>query len=272
MMKPYEKTGRYNKIFYFKDSPKLVVPKSLIIPNDKETKMLGYGFFKTSNLSTKEIIDSPPSFAPYELCSSRIKNKSLFNSIRSNSIIDWREKDFTGAHAGAGITYVNDRDFLDNPDWEELFDHYDNDINFIHSIRGDYSQRDKMLQFLEKPYGNSTRIIFPATLDEDLLHKINEYKGAAFTAKYEEELFMMIMISKIINERIKLDYFCPADSFGAELVKWNNSSQRVSFKSFMDSKGEWNPNKYLKFNYRLLLSQDPTKITYNELCEEYLVK
>nr|DAL45315.1 MAG TPA_asm: hypothetical protein [Caudoviricetes sp.] len=31
MMKPYEKTGRYNQIFYFKDNPKLKIPKKLII-------------------------------------------------------------------------------------------------------------------------------------------------------------------------------------------------------------------------------------------------
>jgi len=30
-MKPYEKTGRYNKIFYFKDNPRLVIPKKLIL-------------------------------------------------------------------------------------------------------------------------------------------------------------------------------------------------------------------------------------------------
>lgn len=276
MMSPYDKTGRFNKIFYFKDSPRLAVPKGLVIPTDKETKMLGYGFYKTSNLSTKEVIEAPPSFIPYELCSSRIKNKSLFQSIRGNSIIDWREKDFTGARAGASITYVNDRDFLDNPDWEELFEHYDNDINFVHSIRGDHSQKEKMMKFIEKPYGNATRIVFPLTLDADTLAKASEYRGVSFSVNGMSKgldtmgAFMMIMISKVIGVKITLAD-TNKNSFMQELSRWNNGG-RVSFKAFMESKGAWNPSLYINFPYRLLLSQDPTKITYDELCEEYLVK
>ena len=76
-----------------------------------------------------------PSFEPYDLFSNEIRNKELYKSIRANSLIDWREKNFAGARAGAAITYVNDRNFLDEEDWEDLFNHYDNNIDFIHSIR-----------------------------------------------------------------------------------------------------------------------------------------
>ena len=267
MMKPYENTGRFNKIFYFKDSPRLAVPKKLIIPTDKDTKMLGYGFYKTSNLSTQEIIESPPSFMPYDLCPAKIKNKPLYRSIKANSIIDWREKDFTGARAGAGKTYVNDRDFLENPDWEELFDHYDNDIEFVHSVRGD---RDKLLKFIEKPYGASTRVVFPCTLDSDILTKASEYRGVIFEVGSENSmgLFMMIMISKIIDVKINVQTFIN-DPFYSDLIKWNRAD-RISFKEFMGER--WNPNNYLNFPYRILLSQNPQKITYDDLVEEYLVK
>lgn len=267
MMKPYENTGRFNKIFYFKDSPRLAVPKKLIIPTDKDTKMLGYGFYKTSNLSTQEIIESPPSFMPYDLCPAKIKNKPLYRSIKANSIIDWREKDFTGARAGAGKTYVNDRDFLDNPDWEEVFEHYDNDVEFVHTIRG---ERDKLLKFIEKPYGASTRIVFPLSLDVDLMRKASEYRGITFEARQEETmlLFMEIMISKILDIKIPILTFVK-DQFYTDLLNWNKVG-RISFKEFMGER--WNPNNYLNFPYRILLSQNPQKITYDDLVEEYLVK
>lgn len=134
MMKPYEKTGRFNKIFYFKDG-KTKIPNSLTINTDKG-KMIGYGFYGSANLLEDTAL-TPPDFTPYEMNMERVKNKTLFNSIRNNSIIDWREKDFAGVRPGAGITYVNDRDFMDEYDWEEIFDHFDNNINFIHTLYPD---------------------------------------------------------------------------------------------------------------------------------------
>lgn len=110
MMKPYEKTSRYNKVFYFKESPTLMVPKNLIIDSDK-AKYYGYGFLKKSGLSdsTKSV---PPSFFPYEVNSNRIRNKPLFSRIKNNCLIDWRERDFTNYRKGTTTTFINDTDFL----------------------------------------------------------------------------------------------------------------------------------------------------------------
>ena len=269
MMKPYEKTGRFNKIFYFKDNPKLVVPQGLIIPTDKDTRMLGYGFYKSSGLTVQEIIDTPPSFTPYDLCSSRIKNKTLYKSLKGNSIIDWREKDFTGAHAGAGRTYVLDRDFLDEPDWEEVFDHYDNDITFFHTIRS--NDESKIMKFIEKPYCGGTRVEVPVIFDKDKLLELDEYTGITYTAKTEEELFLLIFISKALDIKIKLNPYCARTEFMKNLVSWN-SVGRISFKDYMTNMGKWNQLNYLKFQFRIYLQQDPKKIAYQDIEKECIRK
>lgn len=271
MMKPYELTGRFNKIFYFKDSPKLTVPKKLAIP-DKEVKMLGYGFYKTSGLSTEEIINTPPSFVPYDLCSNRIKNKDLYNSIKSNSLVDWREKDFTGVRNGAGITYVYDRDFLSEPDWEELFDHFDNNIKFLHKIKSDNKyDNSQILKFIEKPYVG-TEIIVHSGFDVDLMKKLDEYKGITYDYQDEMDLFMQIMISKIIGIKINFEFKITNNFFIQHLLRWNNLYGRISFKEYMTEMNVWDSRRFINFPYRILLTQDPKKITYNELAEEYLVK
>lgn len=271
MMKPYELTGRFNKIFYFKDSPKLAVPKKLVIP-DKEVKMLGYGFYKTSGLSTEEIINTPPSFVPYDLCSNRIKNKDLYNSIKSNSLVDWREKDFTGVRNGAGITYIYDRDFLSEPDWEELFDHFDNNIKFLHKIKSDNKyDNSQILKFIEKPYVG-TEIIVHSGFDVDLMKKLDEYKGITYDYQDEMDLFMQIMISKIIGIKISFEFKITNDFFIQHLLRWNNLCDRISFKEYMTEMNIWDSRRFINFPYRILLTQDPKKITYNELAEEYLVK
>lgn len=76
MMSPYEKTGRFNKVLYFKDNPKLPVPKNVIV-NSEKSSFYGYGFYGNSTLmeDTKEYA---PSFVPYDNTLTKIKNISLY--------------------------------------------------------------------------------------------------------------------------------------------------------------------------------------------------
>ena len=267
MMKPYEKTGRYNQIFYFKDNPKLEVPKKLVINQDKG-KFCGFGFYGTSGISSKTM-EFAPSFEPYDLFSNKIKNITLYKSIRNNSIIDWREKNFAGAKGGAAITYVTDRNFLNEEDWEEIFDHYDNNIDFIHSLKVDKSEEDKMFKLLKKPYGNHTRIVVPWQIDKDKLIYLSSCRGVVFNINDAMELTAQILISKILDIKLPMYSTYETDPFILDLIHWNNAG-RISFKEFLGI--NWDPNKYITFPYRLMLQQDPTKITYDELCEEYFVK
>ena len=85
---------------------------------------------------------------------------------------------------------------------------------------------------------------------------------------------MQIFISKVIDIPISFEfkYLDSSDFFLTHLLRWNNLYGRISFKEYMTQMNAWDPGKFMNFPYRLLLQQDPTKITYNELVEEYLVK
>lgn len=60
MMNPYEKVGRYTKIYYFKDNPTLALPQKLKI--SKKGKTLGYGFYGEAGLTNPDVIAAIPSF------------------------------------------------------------------------------------------------------------------------------------------------------------------------------------------------------------------
>ena len=272
MMKPYEKTGRYNQIFYFKDNPRLEVPRKLIVDQDKG-KFCGFGFYGTSGISP-ETMEFAPSFEPYDLFSNEIRNKELYKSIRANSLIDWREKNFAGARAGAAITYVNDRNFLDEEDWEDLFNHYDNNIDFIHAIRArSYDDKD-FIKLTQKPLGTKTRLIAHSGLSKDVFERFKNCRGIEYDYTDTTDLFMQIFISKVIDIPIEIEfkYVDAGDFFRSHLLRWNNLYGRISFKDYMTKMCVWDPSRYMNFPYRLLLQQDPTKITYDELYEEYFVK
>ena len=155
--------------------------------------MIGYGFYGANHL-LDDTAATPPSFTPYSNCSSRIKNKSLYKSIMSNSIIDWREKDFTGIKKGSGITYVNDRDFLLEPDWEDLFNNFSNNISFIHSLRP--QGRDQIKSILSKNYITSKICIPIDQLNIDDIKYCLQMNGAVFdiTNITNEKLFSFIFL------------------------------------------------------------------------------
>lgn len=121
MMRKNEKTERYNKVFYFKSLPTTSLPKNFKIDLDKG-QLLGYGFYKNSGITNPETIKTPPSFTPYELVKDKMKG-NLYKKIRNHSVIDWREKDFTGDKLNDTV-FVNDADYSSEEDWEDLFTYY----------------------------------------------------------------------------------------------------------------------------------------------------
>lgn len=262
MMKPYEKTGRFNKVYYFKDNPNLILPKGVVIDTDK-SKFYGYGFLKESGLSDETKL-VPPSFVPYELLSNKLKNQALFKSIKTNSLIDWREKDFTGFYKGKGITYVNDRDFLDEPDWRDIFKAFDNNIEFVRSIRP--RTYDEAIEYLTLYQGNKSIILPNIYMGEQYKELIKRGK-VDFTYVKDEDLFMYTFAAKVMGVKSPHFYRIPISDFEKDLLSWSN----VGNISFKDWKGaDFNPSLYLNFKYRLLLKQDPTKMTYNDLKANWL--
>lgn len=262
MMKPKEKTGRFNKILYFKDNPKLVVPQAIKF-NDK-CKQYGYGFFKKSNLNDKTK-EYAPSFMPYDLFKEKIKAKQIYHSIKNNNFIDWREKDFTYTFAGKTLTYVNDRDFLDEEDWKELFQHYDNNIEFIHSL---YPHSFEQAADVLSVYMGKQYIYLPFfSCDEDIIRKFSKHFNVCFKVENEEELILTTFATKLLTNN-PLDFSFKEYRINLDIVKWARSEKRESFQRFMGI--NYNEHQYLNSKYRLLLKQNPQTISYDEFKNEYL--
>ena len=263
MMKPYEKLGRYNKVFYFKDKPNLKVPDKLIIDTEKG-KTLGYGFYGESGITNEQTRRSAPNFTPYDLYSNRIKNKTLYNSIKKNSLVDWREKDFSGVKKGKAMTYVNDRDFLDEPDWIELLEHFDNNIEFIHTIHS--NSTEQALKFLYSYNTHSTRIVVPFTHQIELIEELSSHYGVKFniTNVSDKDLFFFILAAKTKKIKVEFNLWKTNSPFRDDLIKWGNSED-ISFKDFLGT--NFREQDYYNLPYRIYLKQNPKKIHTTNISE-----
>lgn len=262
MMKPKDKTGRFNKILYFKDNPKLPVPRAIKFNN--KCKQYGYGFFKKSNLNEKTK-EYAPSFMPYDLFNNKIKSQSLYHKIKSNNLIDWREKDFTYTFAGKTYTYVNDRDFLEEEDWEELFQHYDNNIEFVHSLNpSSFEQTNDILSL----YMGRQLVNLPFfSCEEDIIKIFSKHFNVRFKADNEDELILTTFAAKLLTNN-SISFPLKAHNINSEIVKWAYSNKRESFQKFMGI--NYNEHKYLNNKYRLLLKQNPQTVSYKDFKNEYL--
>lgn len=264
MMKPYEDTGRYNKILYFKDNPNLNTPKGIVF--DDKASFYGYGFYKQSNINdnTKKI---EPSFFPYDINLERLKNKSLYKSIRANDLIDWREKDFTYTHAGKTYTYVGDRDFLSEPDWEELFQHFDNKIEFIRNLKpSSIEQADKLLTYY---HGNQLIHLPVYTLNPDVILRFVGKSSILFHVNNEVEYARLIFAAKVLTDKpLYIAPYIPKTPYEKDLYNWATKGGQVSFKDYLGI--NYNDDKFLNNPQRIMLKQDPKKITFAQCKEEYL--
>ncbi len=249
MMQPYEKTNRYNKIYYFKDSKSLRVPNNLIIDTDKG-EVLGYGFLGTSGL--KSAAKVPPSFSPYELNSDRIKNKKLFNSIKNNNLVDWREKDFTYTFSGKSKTYIIDRDFLLEEDWKDLFSSFDNNIEFINSLTARNFHQTK--EFLKLYSGALHKIVTspPSSIDELIEYSPFCIYKNSFSI---EQIFLIILAAKQQGS-YSIDFSWNGTTFENAIIKWGKNKTRESFNIFTKQKFE-STKEFNQFPNRVLLKQNP---------------
>ena len=267
MMQPYENTGRYNKIFYFKEG-QTKIPKSLTIDSSKG-KMVGYGFYGSAGLLPGTAL-TEPDFTPYDLNSDRIKNKTIYSSIKNNSIIDWREKDFTGVHKGASITYVNDRDFMNEYDWEDIFDHFDNNICFIHTLHPTIEQ----LPLLIPKHYYKTRICVPISFDEKIIKELLDTSGIAFdnVGVSNEKLILFILFCKILSKE-KLSFRAPStnDPLLRRILKWGASGFEGSYEEFCRKEIGYMPMDSFHYNFkpRTALRQKPSTMSIEEFKSDY---
>lgn len=265
MLKSFKDEGRCNKIFVFKESPKLNLPKSVNF-NDK-CSYHGYGFFGKNNISEKTK-KYAPSFMPYDLMSHKIKSKTKYNKIISNGIIDWREKDFTGYHENK-IAFVNDRDFMKEEDWEEVFQRFDA-VNFVHSICPQTFEDAK--KFLKLSHDTSVQVMLPEfTLEEEYIRFFGQYRNVCFSADSLEKQIATILAAKVLGDNsVVVNSYFNLTPFEKDIDRWSRNGGQISFKEFMGDK--WDDRSILKFSdkIRFALKLNPAKISYERLKNEVL--
>ena len=267
MMRPYEQTGRFNKIFYFKENKNLRIPNALKI-NLEKGRPIGYGFYGSSGLKD-ETKKFAADFFPYESNYDKVKNKSLFKSIISNSLIDWREKDFANYNPKSGIIYINDQDFLLEDDWEDVFQAYNKNICFVHSLTP--KNVEQGLKFIEHNYIN-TKINFPITYDIDLIKHLLQFNGISI--KYDDaiKLFYFIFLIKTFSKE-KFYYLSSNEPFTKKIVEWGQQKEIMSFADFCKQKygvfDEYDKSYYQKVP-SVLLRQNPSKMKPEDFKNNYI--
>lgn len=260
IMKKNDKGSFYSQIFYFKENPKLQIPKSLVINSDTGT-FLGYGFCGESGLKNPDVINLPPNFTPYDINEKYIKDKGMYTQIKQSSLVNWRDKDFTCKQGDR--YFINDYDFFLEEDWRDAFAYFDKTFDFVHPLE----PRKEDLQFLveHSNYGRFTRIRLPKVFEKHELDFCGSIKQGLFTDTEltEEEIFAQYLLLKNTGNQVPYHSFNHSQSL---LTKWCNSVTTESFVNFCGD--NWKQSEWLNFKYYRLLYQNPTTISYSELKEE----
>lgn len=269
MMSPYEKTGRYNRIFYFKENPNLISPQKLIL-NLEKGSFHGYGFFGANIKEETKSYDID--FAPYDLNSKRIKNLNLYKTIKNNSLIDWREKDFVNYHNKNSTIFVNDQNFMKNEDWDGIFSEFNNTIDFVHRINCESPEVFEKFKSLSKgKIGHLSKIIVPFKGNADFLSAYYNDANVCFSS---DDITEILIAGLFCKTKFKTGIPFLAEFEGDGLLKkiasWAASKKILSFQEFLIQKGTpLTPRERSSFKYSELINQNPS--TFNEKkASEYL--
>lgn len=177
MIKPKEDLGRYDQIFYFKDNPNTILPKTFQFRKDRR-QLLGYGFYKKTNILKPEIFSLPPLYYIYDPFTNKLKWKNEYERMKKNSYIRVETNDFVDFKPNANKIYIADNDFcLQEKALDFLEEYKQYSYFFLRPLKLSTKQLDKFARysnllnrdleltdfngaaFLE--YSNETRIAFP---------------------------------------------------------------------------------------------------------------
>lgn len=116
-------------------------------------------------------------------------------------------------------------------------------------------------------HGTKTIFIKPS-FNEDDIKFFSNHINVYYNTKDENEMLLLVFAGKILtNNKIRLPNKC-SSKYGEKLIRWGTAAEQVSFKDFLGK--DFDDKNYLKTKNRLLLKQDPKKITFKEFKDEYL--
>lgn len=98
--------NRYSAIYYFKDNPNLKLPNKIKITSNSYLR--GYGFYNCYKSLRQDVLDTPPTFMPYEFLELPKTMEYLSNSIKKNSYIRLETEDYSFYKPDSKIIYIAD--------------------------------------------------------------------------------------------------------------------------------------------------------------------
>ena len=268
MMRPNEDEGRYNKIIYFKDNPRIQIPRSLIVNGDKKI-VYGYGFYNTFSPLRPEFSDVPPSYEPYDALSYKLRiPKADYDALKAASLVRLENKDYSDYKKSSRRLFFADHHALYQPEaYEQLLEYKNHDFYFLHTLRvKDEETYYKFERFFPLI---SNYIIIDFRYSADFFFDVYTQPKVIFAiGKREDETILnyqlrsvkMALYYKSRGIRQKFPFLpTPLDKTDEVLIKWITSPSTEAFdKSYSIPSG-------ISSELRLLLKQDPKKVKTSSL-------
>lgn len=275
-LEPKENFERCNKIFFFKESPNLKVPKSLnLLGTNKQ--IYGYGFYRSFTPLKSPVNECAPSFIPYDLKENKIKNLKEYKKIKKSSLIRIENNDFTGFNSSSNTIYLADHDFFYQNNAEAFLKEYHKNY-YIKFLRGLMAKDEEtFLKFF--PYctlsGRKVGIDFDFSLDffkkyyyEEVQFYFFKDKNKDFCQELEKVIRLLLFVKK--ENRIVSFFFNEPTKTEKEkqplylllplIKKWGENKEQISFYDYMKKNNQeklFIELLYNKTDLRLLLKTQP---------------
>lgn len=264
MMKPKMDEGRFNKIIYFKESPRKNIPVGLALHG--ENKILrGAGFYGVYQPLKPEIAACVPDFTPYDPFCSKVSCDS-YENLRRSSIVRLSPEDFTGFKPEAKFIYVVDQNVLGLENFTDYFDKYSDKVfYFLNALKAKSDEQAESLKPLLKHFEGRVYLDFQFNVDTLIKYaQLNrrkyvisgEKKRNETVDEYNLRFIKMALAFKHFNTKHNIMSFDSYNELTILIAKWIKSNQPISFKDYY--KKDFSVLQMIYDHpYRHLLRQDP---------------
>lgn len=236
LMRPGDDEGRFNKIYYFKEYPNTVIPKTLSVYGPNKS-IFGYGFYRKTDILPPEIFKLAPLYYLYDAFTDKLSSSIPYPMLKNNSLIRVETNDFADYKPNAAL-FIADYN---------ICDFGDKAVNFLEEYK------NKSLHYLYQPhlscaalpkFSRYSALLSPRIVDFEINVFIEECRDSNITfpiyqlsketlENYRLRLLKMGLIYKSKDAKpITLLLEKPNDEFCLELINWIKKGGRISFINF----------------------------------------
>lgn len=228
--------NRYSAIYYFKDNPNLKLPNKIKITSNSYLR--GYGFYNCYKSLRQDVLDTPPTFMPYEFLELPKTMEYLSNSIKKNSYIRLETEDYSFYKPDSKIIYIADYNAFRLDNLSNLLNDKDIKYYFVWPIICDSEECYESYKELTKKSNRRLQINF--TFDYDFIINNKGYNNIYPIYQREEtkeqDLFNIVNAAISYKKEGLPLFLMTGDSdnrnFYNQLVVWARYTKPISFYDF----------------------------------------